>query len=237
MAKKKKGYKKGGVVGTSEFSEHSYEKGGVVGTAEYSKRKYKKGGIAKPKFKDGGIVKRKGWGDKEGSKGSYKNSADHSYDGKAYGSRKGWGDKEGSKGSYSQRGGSAQNSDKFKKRRGYSDHGVEHAYEDGGIVRQARLDALESLHDQMSDLSSGSLNAYKDGGVVQASVLAKDKKGLKKGLSKAAELLGEQGILTDKDKKKYEDGGIVESDEGYEEDSDGYNNLSKEDLLKLLRNQ
>ena len=78
----------------------------------------------------------------------------------------------------------------------------------------------------MSELSSGSLNAYKDGGVVKASVLAKDEEGLKKGLKQASKLVG-----------KYEDGGIVEAEEGYEEDSDGYDNLSKEDLLKLLRNQ
>ena len=203
---KKKGYKKGGVVGTSEYSKGNYERGGVVGTAEYSKKKYKKGGIAKPKYQDGGIVKRKGWGDDEGSRLSYKNSADHSYDGKAYGGRKGWGDKEGSRIGYSQRGGSAQNSEKFKKRRGYSDHGVEHAYEDGGVVkRQARLDALENLHDQMSEMSNGSLNEYKDGGVIEAKVMP-----------------------------KAEDRDTVDSEH---EDSDGYESLSKEDLLRLLRNQ
>ena len=182
--------------------------------------------------------KRKGWGDKEGKRKSYKNSADHSYNGKSYGSRKGWGDKEGSRISYSQRGGSAQNSDKFKSRRGYSDHGVEHAYEDGGIVGAAKRNALMDLKSKMTSMGGDSLfdsisnteNAYKNGGVVKASVIAKDEEGLKKGLKKAAKMMG----------GKYEDGGIVESNEYEEhmEDShDRFDELSREELLALLKNR
>ena len=166
MAKKKKSpYKKGGVIGTAEYSKRAYKKGGVVGTSDYSKNAYQ----------DGGVVKRKGYSDGEGKRLSYKNSADHSYDGKAYGGRKGWGDKEGSRIGYSQRGGSAQNSEKFKKRRGYSDHGVEHAYEDGGVVGAAKRSALMGLKAQMMEMGGDSLfdsldnpNAYEDGGIVES---------------------------------------------------------------------
>lgn len=183
--------------------------------------------------------KRKGWSDHKGKRMSYKNSADHSYDGKEYGSRKGWGDKEGSRIKYNQRGGSAQNSDKFKKRRGWNDHGVEHAYEDGGIVGAAKRNALMDLKSRMSSMGGDSLfdslgsdeNAYKDGGVVKASVMAKDEKGLKKGLKKAAKMMG----------NNYEDGGIVSSDESsdYESEDSGsrYDGLSREELLELLKNR
>lgn len=165
-----------------------------------------------------------------------------------YKEREGWGDmgdgKYGKKIKYSPRGGSAQNSDKFKSRRGWSDHGVEHRYQDGGIVG-AKMNALNNLKDQMSSMGGDSLfdslneNAYKDGGVVKTSVIAKDKKSLKKGLKEASQMMGNKykdGGM------KYEDGGIVgseyESEESEFEDSDDrYSDLSREELLALLKNR
>ena len=99
---------------------------------------------------------------------------DQKISGKEYGKRKGWGDKEGSKMSYNPRGGSAQNTNKYKSRQGWSDHGVEHAYEDGGIVGAAKKEALMQLRSQMQELGGSSLsdslsgNNYEDGGIVSS---------------------------------------------------------------------
>ena len=148
MAKKKKGYNKGGVLGTSEYGKKpKYKKGGVIGTASYGKA---------PK------------------------------------------------------------------------------YEDGGIVGDAKRNALMDLKAKMTGMGGDSLisslsnkgeNAYKDGGVVKASVIAKDEKGLKEGLKKASKILNQ----------KYEDGGVVESNEEFES-GDDFADLSKEELIELLRN-
>lgn len=119
---------------------------------------------------------------------------------------------------------------------------AKHAYEDGGVVGAAKKNALMDLKSKMTSMGGDSLlnslsgeeNAYKDGGVVKASVMAKDKKGLKEGLKQAAKMMG-----------KYEDGGMVESEdmpypedmdhEEMEESYDKYEDLSREELLALLK--
>ena len=106
------------------------------------------------------------------------------------------------------------------------------------------MNALMDLKSRMNEMggnelieSLGDENAYKNGGVVKASVIAKDEKGLKKGLKKASEMMGgyKDGGM------KYEDGGIVGSEDHdeYEEDhsSDRYEDLSREELLALLNNR
>lgn len=211
-----------------------YRKGGVVGTAEYSKRpRYEYGGIVKKKVDP----KRRGWSDhKDGyekHEQGYKDIGGNAGGKEQYPKRSGWSDskdgKEKREHSYKQRGGSAQNASKFKKRKGYSDHGdgsEKHHYEDGGVVK-AKRNALHDLKNRMNEMGGKSLfdsldnsNEFHDGGIA-AKVVAKDKKGLKEGLKKAAQFL---------DKKKYEDGGIVDSDNSYDD-------LSREELLELLRNK
>ena len=178
------GYRKGGVVGTPDYSKQSYDRGGVIGTSEYSKKpRYEHGGMAKKKknaYQDGGVVKqytkkRKGWDDMgDGMDKHYYSGGGISNQvikGKEYGSRKGWGDHEGSRLTFKNIGGNAGNKEKFSKRQGWNDHGVEHAYQDGGIV-SARLNALEDLRDQMASIGGESLNnfnpnAYEDGGIVE----------------------------------------------------------------------
>jgi hypothetical protein len=150
-----------------------YKSGGVVGTTEYSQSAYKNGGIAKKKYQDGGIV------ETEGSTMSEKENE--------------------SKGASS-----------------------------------AKRNALKGLKESMASMGGNSLfdsidnkDAYKDGGVVKASVIAKDKEGLKEGLKKASKMMN-----------KYEDGGIVEANDGESEDSgSAYDDLSKEELIRLLKNK
>ena len=116
-----------------------------------------------------------------------------------------------------------------KNRKGYSD-------DKGSIAGAAKKNALMGLKSQMAAMGGDSLfdsltsdeNAYKDGGVIKASVIAKDEDELKKGLNKAAKMMG-----------KYEDGGIVESHEEFESDDsdEKYSDLSREELLALLQNR
>lgn len=198
-----------------------------------------------PKLKKVLPPKRKGWSDKhesyQYSKGA---SADHSYTGRKFGDRPGWSDKDPSQHQYKDLGGGPEGTKKYKKRKGFSDYGdgsETHRYQDGGIVSsmkiKAKKNALLDLKSRMSELGGDSLfetldnsskDEYKDGGVVKASIIAKDKKGLKKGLKKAVEMLGTP---------RYEDGGIVASSEQNEESNDNFDNLSKEELVELLRNK
>lgn len=199
--KKKKGYRKGAIVGTSEYSKRAYKKGGVVGTSDYSKHAYQDGGIVKQYSK-----KRKGYsdhGDGQGShKGAPRNSSTQVIKGREYGKRKGYGDHEGSRVSFSNIGGNAGNKEKFSIRPGWNDHGVEHAYEDGGVV-QSRLNALEDLRDQMAAMGGEALSKFNP--------------------------------------KAYEDGGIVESEDGEDESksesSINLDDLSRDQLIELLKNR
>ena len=97
---------------------------------------------------------------------------------------------------------------------------------------EAKKLALKGLKSSMNGMGGDSLlgslngdkNAYKDGGVVKATVIAKDEKDLKKGLKKAGEIVG---------KTNFEDGGIV----GAPESSENYSEMSKEELIELLKNK
>ena len=112
---------------------------------------------------------------------------------------------------------------------GTAEYGKKPKYEDGGIVSDAKKNALLDLKSKMANMGGDSLfssldnqeeDAYKDGGVVKASVIAKDKKGLKEGLEKAADIVDEYKM-----------------DHDDSEDSDDYGDLSREELLKLLRHK
>lgn len=91
--------------------------------------------------------------------------------------------------------------------------------------REAKLNALNGLKSKMSDMGGDSLNAYKDGGVVKASVTAKNKDDLKKGLKKAASMMDDYEVPSDVESARDE---AVES-------GDEFSELSREDLLKRLR--
>ena len=121
---------------------------------------------------------------------------------------------------------------------------AKHAYEDGGVVGAAKKNALMDLKSKMTSMGGDSLlnslsgeeNAYKDGGVVKASVMAKDKKGLKEGLKQAAKMMGKYedgGVMTDKDVDSYSHEEGIMSDE----DVDSYKDLSREELLSLLKSK
>lgn len=117
---------------------------------------------------------------------------------------------------YRNAGGNAGNKEKFSKRDGWSDH----RYQDGGIVREAKKSALMDLKSKMNEIGGNSLlssfsndeNAYKNGGVVKATVMAKDPSQLKEGLMKAAEMM-----------------------EDYDHDEDDYDEYSKEELIEMLK--
>ena len=90
---------------------------------------------------------------------------------------------------------------------------------------KAKREAIKKLREMMGEMGGKGL---KDG--MSAQVIAKDKKGLKEGLEKAAELVG---------KKKFNDGGMA-YDDGMSEDKDDYSRedkeaMSKEELLDYLK--
>ena len=105
-------------------------------------------------------------------------------------------------------------------------------YQNGKSAGNAKMNALKELKERMTSMGGDSLmgsldeNAYKDGGVVKASVVAKDEDDLKKGLKKAAKMIG-----------KYEDGGIVGSEEEDHSEELDFDDMSREELLERLKNR
>lgn len=71
----------------------------------------------------------------------------------------------------------------------------------------AKMKALSGLKDKMSAMGGESLS-----GMMKATVLAKDKEGLEEGLKKAAEIMEQQ-----------------------EESDDEYSEMSKEELIAMLK--
>ena len=85
--------------------------------------------------------------------------------------------------------------------------------------KKAKLHALKGLKRSMHEMGGGSLldalgKAGEGKETVKASVIAKDKEGLAKGLEKAAELV-----------------------EGEESSDNDYDGMSKEELIQLLHNK
>ena len=79
--------------------------------------------------------------------------------------------------------------------------------------------ALKELRDSFSKEGMGSMH--------KVSVLAKDKKGLKKGLDKAKEVLGKM--------PKYSEEDGYEDKEHEEKDSSKYDDMSREELLEYIK--
>lgn len=108
---------------------------------------------------------------------------------------------------------------KYKKRKGYDDHGDAHYYEDGGIVgleAEAKRAAIKSMRDTMGKLGGRSLTdnleqKFAHGGIV-AKISAKDPESFMEGLEKAKEIM-----------------------EHHEEMEDDYDEMSKEELIEMLK--
>lgn len=155
--------------------------------------------------------KRKGWSDKKDGydKKEHKpQAADQNISGREYGKRKGWGDKESVKKYKGAKGQGYPKGPKYANRPGWDDSsdgghkydGKKLNYEDGGIVGEAKREALLSLRSQMEELGGSSLSDSLKGS------------------------------------NNYEDGGVVESHES-EESTTSFDELSREDLIKLLKNR
>lgn len=161
--------------------------------------------------------KRKGWSDsKDGyDKKEYKHqSADQVIKDREYGKRKGWGDKESVK-KYKHHSGFGQPSGaKYAKRKGWSDSG------DGGYQYD------------------GKKLKYEDGGVVGLEGEAK-REALISLRNQMQELSGSSLSSSLNKSNRYEDGGIVErhDDEFEGESTSAYDELSREELIKLLKNR
>lgn len=126
--------------------------------------------------------KRKGWGDsKDGyDKKEYKpQAADQKISGREYGKRKGWGDKESVKKYGGAKGQGYPKGAKYAERSGWDDSGdggyqydgKKLKYEDGGVVKNPKMEALLALRSQMEQLGGPDLNEaprYEDGGVVES---------------------------------------------------------------------
>lgn len=103
--------------------------------------------------------------------------------------------------------------------------------------KKAKMNALMSLKDAMSQLIGSDIK----GGMKKVTVAADDEKGLKKGLDKAKEMLGletadEEGELCDECGMKHEGGHDEEAEKESPEleSSEGKEEESLEDLKKQL---